>query len=106
MTLALKNEGATLVRTCQEARTVIDALGNSPALTVCWDVINGLECGEIPSPDGYAHIRGLVTHVHVKPNRNKSLNLIGTSDATYEDLFHTLVADGFSGATSIGELPS
>lgn len=99
--LSLENEGATLVGTCQEARTVIDALGNSPALTVCWDVLNGLGCGETPYPDGYTHIKGLVTHIHVKPNREKTLNPVGATDLTYEALFRAVLADGFRGAASI-----
>ena len=101
VTLSLENEGATLVGTCQEARAVIDALGNSPALTVCWDVLNGLHCGETPYPDGYAHIKGLVTHLHVKPNKDKTLNPVGTTDTTYEDVFRAVLADGFRGSASI-----
>ncbi|MCZ6679181.1 MAG: sugar phosphate isomerase/epimerase [Candidatus Poribacteria bacterium] len=101
VTLSLENEGATLIGTCQEARTVIDALGNSSALTVCWDVMNGLGCGETPYPDGYAQIKGLVTHLHVKPNKHQTLNPVGSTHLTYEDLFRAVLADGFQGAASI-----
>ena len=101
VTLALENEGSTLVGTCREARAVIDALGNSSALTVCWDVLNGLHCGETPYPDGYAHIKGLVTHIHVKPNRDKTLNPVGATNVTYEEVFRIVLADGFRGAASI-----
>ena len=94
-------EGATLAGTCEETRKVIDALGGGPALSSCWDVNNGLHCGEMPMPDGYAQIKGLVTHVHVKPNRGKNLNPIGETNITYEDIFQTLLDDGFSGAASI-----
>ncbi len=99
--LAFENENATLAGTCEETRAVITALGNSPALTSCWDVNNGLHCGENPLPDGYAHIKGLVTHVHVKPNSQKSLNPIGENGLKYEQILETLVADGFTGAASI-----
>ena len=101
VTLSFENEGATLAGTCEDTRKVIDALGNSPALTSCWDVNNGLHCGENPLPDGYAHIKGLVTHLHIKPNKNKNLNPIDDTCTTYEQLLQTLVDDGYSGAASI-----
>jgi sugar phosphate isomerase/epimerase len=101
VTLAFENEGATLAGTCAETRAVINALGNSPALTVCWDVRNGLGCGETPYLDGYAHIKGLVTHLHIKPNKDKTLNPITPTELNYEDLFRAVLADGFKGAASI-----
>lgn len=99
--LAFENEDATLVGTCEETRAVIDALGNSSALASCWDVNNGLHCGEIPLPDGYSYIKGLVRHVHVKPNREKNLDPIRDTDLKYKQLLNTLVDDGFTGAASI-----
>ena len=101
VTLSFENEDATLAGTCEETRTVIDALGNSPALTSCWDVNNGLHCGENPLPDGYSFIKGLVRHVHVKPNREKNLDPIRDTNLTYEQLLKTLIDDGFTGAASI-----
>ena len=101
VTLSFETEGSTLIGTCQEARAVIDALGNSPALSVCWDVLNGLHCGEMPYPDGYAHIKGLVTHFHIKPNRDKNMQTVGSTDLTYEQIFRIVMDDGFSGALSI-----
>ena len=101
VTLAFENENATLACTCEETRAVINELGNSPALTSCWDVNNGLHCGENPMPEGYSHIKGLVTHVHVKPNGQKSLEPIGETGLHYAQLLETLVADGFTGAASI-----
>ena len=99
--LAFENEDSTLAGTCEETRAVIDVLGNSPALAVCWDVNNGLHCGENPLPEGYAHIKGLVRHVHVKPNREKKLNPLRDTELRYEQLLSTLVEDGFTGAASI-----
>ena len=99
--LAFENEDATLAGSCEETRAVIDALGNSPALASCWDVNNGINCGEIPLPDGYLHIKGLVRHVHVKPNREKNLDPIRDTDLRYEQLLQTLLEDGFTGAASI-----
>lgn len=99
--LAFENEDATLAGTCEETRTVINALGNSPALASCWDVNNGINCGELPFPDGYSHIKGLVRHLHVKPNREKNLDPIRDTDMRYEQLLEILLADGFTGAASI-----
>ncbi len=101
VTLCFENESACLAGSCEETRAVIDALGNSPALTSCWDVNNGLHCGENPLPDGYAHIKGLVRHLHVKPNREKNLDPIGDTGLRYAQILETLVADGFNGAASI-----
>ncbi len=99
--LAFENEDATLAGTCEETRTVINALGNSPALAACWDVNNGIHCGELPIPDGYSHIKGLVKHIHVKPNRDKNLDPIRDTDLQYDQLLGILLEDGFTGAASI-----
>jgi len=101
VTLAFENESACLAGTCEETRAVINALGNSPALALCWDVNNGLHCGENPLPEGYAHVKGLVRHVHVKPNREKQLDPIGETELRYEQVLAVLVEDGFTGAASI-----
>ncbi len=101
VTLSFETEGSTLIGTCQEARAVITALGDSPALSVCWDVLNSLHCGENPYPEGYSYIKGLVTHVHVKPNREKHMNPLGGTQRTYQDIFEALRADGFNASASI-----
>jgi len=101
VTLSFETEGSTLIGTCQEAKAVIDALGNSPALSVCWDVLNGLHCGELPYPDGYNYIKGLVTHFHVKPNSDKNMQTVGSTEIIYEQLFKIAMADGFKGSVSI-----
>lgn len=97
----LETEGATLVGTCAEARQVIDAVGGPPALGLAWDVNNGLSCGESPYPEGYGLIRDRIYHVHVKPNRAKSLATVGESPLTYEALLRTLKQDGYAGWASI-----
>jgi sugar phosphate isomerase/epimerase len=98
--LAIEPEADTMVGTCREARLLIDALG-SPNVAFCWDVNNACGCGESPMPDGYEHIKGFVRHVHVKPNRNKSLATVADSKATYEQVLRALKADGYRGAASI-----
>src|SRR5262249_41104544 len=97
----LETEGATLVGTCAEARKVMDALGNSEALGLAWDVNNGWYCGENPYPEGYALIRDRIYHVHVKPNNAKTLETVGETPLTYEQLLTTLRDDGYRGWASI-----
>lgn len=101
VTLAFETEGSTMIGTCREAKAVIEALGNSKALSVCWDVNNGLHCDELPYPDGYSLIKGLVTHVHVKPNKDKNIKTVGSSQLTYRDILKILIDDGYKGAASI-----
>jgi sugar phosphate isomerase/epimerase len=99
--LCLENEGSTLVGTCAEARRVLDAVGESPALAVAWDVNNGFDCGEEPLAAGYPLIRGRVRHVHVKPNQHGHMDTVSSSAVTYDEVFRALLADGFHGAASI-----
>ena len=97
----LETEGACMVGTCAEARKVMDALGNSPAFGLAWDVNNGLSCGEEPLPYGYELIRDRVYHVHVKPNSAGTLETVGDSSLTYETVLTTLRDDGYTGWASI-----
>lgn len=99
--LAFENEPATLIGTARDARVVIDALGGGPALGVAWDVRNGEGLGEVAYPDGYACVRGLVRHVHVKPDPEKAMGTLNAQGATYADAFRDLLRDGYRGAVSI-----
>lgn len=99
--LCLENEPSTLVGTCREARQVLDAVGDSPALAIAWDVNNGVYCGEPVLSEGYPLVRGRVRHVHVKPNPDKHMDTVATSTVTYEEVFQALLADGYHGCASI-----
>ncbi len=99
--MALETEGSTLVGTCAEARAVIDAV-ESDAMKMAWDVNNGWHCGELPYPDGYNHIRGLVRHIHVKPNANKNIDTVGSTNIPYSQIFRVVLEEeGFDGCASI-----
>ena len=101
VTMALENEGATLAGTCADVRAVINAV-ESDAMRVCWDVNNGWHCGELPYPDGYDHIRGLVRHLHVKPNDDKNMDTVGSSTVPYTQILRTVLEEeGFDGCASI-----
>lgn len=98
--MALETEDSTLVGNCAEARAVIDAVG-SDAMKVCWDVNNAQQVNEIPYPDGYNYIKGLVRHVHVKPNANKNIDTIGSSNVSYAQILQILQDDGYAGYASV-----
>ena len=99
--MAIETEGSTLSGTCAEARAVIDAVG-SDAMKIAWDVNNSWRCGELPYPDGYNHIRGLVRHLHVKPNADKNIDTVSDSNLTYSQIFRiVLEEEGFDGCASI-----
>ncbi len=101
VTLSLENEDATLVGSCAEARMVADRLGSTSGFSFCWDVNNGIACGEAAVPDGYDQIRGRISHLHVKPNPEAELDPISGSELAYADLLKMLLADGYTGAASI-----
>lgn len=105
VTFSLENEAATIVGSCSEARQVADALeaetGSSEGFSFCWDVNNGIGCGEAHFPEGYQKIKGRITHLHVKPNPEKEIEPIWNSDMTYGTLLQQLTEDGFTGAASI-----
>lgn len=99
--LAFETEGATMIWTCADARKVIDALGGGAGLAVAWDANNAARGGEHPLREGYPLIRGLVRHVHVKPDADKSIATVADTDCSYEDLLRRLIADGYQGSASV-----
>ncbi|MBT3605711.1 MAG: sugar phosphate isomerase/epimerase [Candidatus Latescibacteria bacterium] len=101
VTFSLENEGACLAGSCAEALEVATALGDSPGFSFCWDVNNGISCGENAMPDGYSLIKDRMTHLHIKPNDDKELNPIRNSDLQYVDLIKQVLSDGYTGAASI-----
>lgn len=99
--LCLETEGATMIGTCAEARRIMEALDNSPALQLVWDVHNAWRCGEEPLPNGYAGVRGRVRHVHVKPNAAQTIDTVAGSATSYRQVFQALLQDGYDGWASI-----
>jgi sugar phosphate isomerase/epimerase len=76
----------------------------SPALRINWDPANALVAGETPFPDGYASVRGLVHHVHVKdarrlPDCGYEWRVHG--DVEWEGQLRALVEDGYRGSVAI-----
>lgn len=100
--LCFETEPATHSGTCAEVRRIVDSLGPSPALGIVWDVNNAWFAGrEHPLQEAYPLVRGLVRHVHVKPNAAGTIATVGDSDVTYADVIAALRADGYHGAAGI-----
>jgi len=100
--LCFETEPSTNSGTCAEVRRIVDALGPSPALGVTWDVNNAWFAGrEHPLTEAYPLIRGLVRHVHVKPNLAGNIETVGDSDVSYAAVLAALCSDGYHGSASI-----
>ncbi len=99
--VAFEPEADTLNSNCEYTRRIIDGIGGSDVLRVAWDVNNAARTGENPIPEGYSQIRGLVRHVHVKPDSNQSIETVADTSVSYRDVFQTLTDDGYDGPASI-----
>ncbi|MHB0874658.1 MAG: sugar phosphate isomerase/epimerase family protein [Anaerolineae bacterium] len=100
--LCFETEAATHAGTAAEVRRILDALGPSPSLGIAWDVNNAWFAGrEHPLDEAYPLLRGLVRHLHVKPNAAGNIETVGDSDVSYAAVIATLIADGYRGAASI-----
>jgi len=97
----LEMESDTMVATAAETVQLYHALGDSSAFRVVWDILNEWGAGETPYPDGYELLRGLISHVHIKPNRDGNMITVGSSSLTYGEILVALNNDGYTGAASI-----
>ncbi|NPV08938.1 MAG: sugar phosphate isomerase/epimerase [Anaerolineae bacterium] len=95
--LCLEAVGSTLARTAQELRHVLQALGDSPAAGIVWEIDVAWRAGE-PPRQGYGYARGITRDVHVKPN--PELPLAGAGE-TYETAIRALLADGYQGPLTV-----
>ncbi|HSV74060.1 MAG TPA: sugar phosphate isomerase/epimerase family protein [Chthonomonadales bacterium] len=105
VTLVLENEHACYIGTGAETARVVRAIG-SPHVRVCWDPGNALAAGERPFPDGYAAVRGLVDHVHVKdatvqPDGSPRWCVVGDGEVGYTGHVEALRGDGYTGYVSL-----
>jgi L-ribulose-5-phosphate 3-epimerase len=104
MVLLLENEHACNVGTGAELARMLKEV-NSPHLRGVWDPGNAITLGESPLPDGYAAVRGLFDHMHVKDVRNDSGKWIwlpvGQGVANYPAVFSALRNETYSGTVSL-----
>jgi sugar phosphate isomerase/epimerase len=101
--LALENEHICWADTGARTAALVRQIG-SPALRVNWDPGNALAAGERPYPDGYAAVRGLVAHVHVKDARRVTPDTVEWTtegDIDWAGQLRALREDGYDGTLSI-----
>lgn len=106
--LSFETEPSTFSGSCEETAVIIEAIG-SPSVSCCWDVANSWHFGEAAYPDAYGHVRGKVTHVHVKdvsldPDdaaKTTGKTHIDLGDIPYHDIFRALIDDGYDGLASV-----
>lgn len=108
MLLCLENEPSTFLTNGRVVADFVKRLGSS-SVRVLWDPGNDIMDpeGEIPYPDGYCHVRGLVSHVHVKDGvrsgakGSPEFTAVGDGEVNYLGQLSALLEDGFEGCLSL-----
>lgn len=106
MILALENEHTCNVGTGEELGRMVRDVG-SPHLRAVWDPGNAALLGETPYPEGYAAVRGLLAHLHVKDlklDREAAKFVwvpVGEGLIDYRGQFKSLFEDGYAGTISL-----
>ena len=99
--LALENEHECNVGTGAEARLVLDLIP-SPSFGLVWDPGNEAMMGSEPFPGGYSHVRGRVSHVHLKDVDDEgNWTKVGTGIIDYPGQLRALAEDGYTGVLSL-----
>jgi sugar phosphate isomerase/epimerase len=99
--LALENEHECNIGTGAEARWVLDLIP-SPSFGLVWDPGNEAMMGSEPFPGGYSHVRGRVTHVHLKDVDDEgNWTKVGTGIIDYPGQLRALAEDGYAGVLSL-----
>ena len=99
--LALENEHECNVGTGAEAQRVLDRIP-SPSFGLIWDPGNEAMMGSEPFPGGYSHVRGRVSHVHLKDVDDEgNWTKPGTGIIDYPGQLRALAEDGYAGVLSI-----
>jgi L-ribulose-5-phosphate 3-epimerase len=104
--LVLENEHTCNVGTGAELGHIVREI-DSPNLRALWDPGNATMLGEVPYPDGYEHVRGLISHVHVKDSRKdpKTGQIVwmpvGSGTIDFRGQFKALRADGYTRTVSL-----
>ena len=99
--LGLENEHECNVGTGAEAGWVLDRIP-SPSFGLVWDPGNEAMMGSKPFPGGYSHVRGRVSHVHLKDVDNEAnWTKVGTGTIDYLGQLRALAEDGYAGALSL-----
>jgi sugar phosphate isomerase/epimerase len=106
MTLALENEYDTNVATAGELGRMLRDIG-SRHLRANWDPGNDAIMNEVPYPDGYRQLEGLIAHVHIKDVRRspQSSQLtwapVGSGLIDWTGQLRALADEGYQGTMSL-----
>lgn len=106
MVLVLENEHECNVGTGKELGRILRDV-NSPALRGVWDPGNAVMLGEVPFPDGYAAVKGLFPHMHVKDVRKNAQSgklewaPVGGGTIDFKGQFEALHKDKYAGTMSL-----
>ena len=100
--LLLENETACNGGYAAEVAELVRQIGAPKSLRVLWDPGNETYGGKSPYPEGYAHVKGLFEHVHLKdavvdPDGSPRCLPIGSGDAPLGDQIRALEKDGYRG---------
>ena len=99
--LALENEHECNVGTGAEAGWILGRI-SPPAFGLVWDPGNEAMLGSEPFPGGYSHVRGRVTHVHLKDvDAEGNWTKVGSGTIDYAGQLRALDEDGYAGALSL-----
>jgi L-ribulose-5-phosphate 3-epimerase len=99
--LGLENEHECNVGTGDEAGWVLDRIPY-PSFGLIWDPGNEAMLGSKPFPAGYSHVRGRVSHVHLKDVDDEGdWTKMGTGTIDYVGQVRALAEDGYAGALSL-----
>jgi sugar phosphate isomerase/epimerase len=103
--LVLENEHSCNVGTGKELGRLLKDI-SSPALRGNWDPANAVMLDEVPFPDGYDAVKGLVAHVHVKDVRRDSTGKkewapVGGGIIDWKGQIQAFHRDGYDGTMSL-----
>lgn len=101
MLLLQENETACNGGYAEEVAAIVRAVG-SPAMRVLWDPGNETYGGRSAYPEGYAHVKGLLAHVHLKdavpgPDGRPQCVPVGRGRTPWRDQILALERDGYRG---------
>ena len=101
LVLGIENEHACNLATGAETKWALDRL-SSPALGAIWDPGNEAAMGFEPYPEGYAHVRERLVHVHLKDlDENGEWTRLGAGSVDYAGQLRALAEDGYDGLLSL-----
>ncbi len=99
--LGLENEHECNVGTGAEAGWVLNRIP-SPSFGLVWDPGNEAMMGSKPFPGGYSHVRGRVSHIHLKDvDEEGNWTKVGKGTIDYLGQLRALAEDGYAGALSL-----